>query len=72
MNKPEYKITPSCARLALWGWSTNHRRLALLSNSLGRQSAMTITANEYRGAQNEKDKGSGYVLVRWAVRGGSE
>lgn len=37
-----------------------------MTNSFGFNFANTITASEYKGAQKQKDKSGGYILVRFA------
>ena len=47
-----------------------HRRLRdsrIYTNSFGYQFANTVTASEYKGAQKQKDKSGGYILVRWVA-----
>ena len=36
-----------------------------MTNSFGLDFANTITASEYKGAQKQKDKSGGYILVRY-------
>ena len=68
-SRPTYEIRLADARLSLWddaGGGIFSR--PILTNSFGGQAMMTVAASEYKGAQQEKDKGGGYVLVRLIVK----
>ena len=41
------------------------QRAVSMTNSFGFHFANTITASEYKGAQKQKDKSGGYILVRY-------
>ena len=67
MKRHDHRYSISRDRYAVWDSSGNPPIAGLrMTNSFGLDFANTITASEYKGAQKQKDKSGGYILVRYA------